>query len=73
MRIPERQTDPKLVAKFRQGLLELTPDTAAEIDGQRIKVLKAAWVDGFDSLRDSDYDGIREMLRSVNMLPYQEF
>jgi phosphonate transport system substrate-binding protein len=73
MRIPERQTDPKLVAKFRQRLLELTPDTAAEIDGQRIKVLKAAWVDGFDSLRDSDYDGIREMLRSVNMLPYQEF
>lgn len=51
----------------------MTPGTAVEIDGQRIQVLKAAWVDGFDSLKDSDYDGIREMLGRVNMPPYQEF
>lgn len=68
-----RGADPKLVEKFRQALLELTPATTVEIDGERRKVLAAAWVDGFEMLRDSDYDPVRELARRTNMPPYQEY
>jgi len=66
-------TDPKLVKKFRQALMELTPDDTVEIDGEQVKVLKAAWVDGFEQLTDEDYDPIREMAKRANMPPYQQF
>jgi ABC-type phosphate/phosphonate transport system substrate-binding protein len=65
--------DPKIVTGLRKALLELTPQGTAEVDGERLKVLKAAWIDGFEELLDSDYDPIREMARRVNMPPYQEF
>lgn len=66
-------TDPELVKKFRQALMELTPDDTVEIDGEQVKVLKAAWVDGFEQLTDEDYDPIREMAKRANMPPYQQF
>jgi len=62
---------PATVAKVRAALLELTPAGTVAIDGERLKVLKAAWVDGYEELRDSDYDPIREMARRLNMPPYQ--
>ncbi|MDT8440981.1 MAG: phosphate/phosphite/phosphonate ABC transporter substrate-binding protein [Desulfuromonadales bacterium] len=65
--------DPQLVAKFRQALLDLTPETTVEIAGERVKVLKAAWIDGFEARTDEDYDPIRGMARRANMPPYQEF
>ena len=65
--------DPELVKKFRQALMELTPDDTVEIDGEQVKVLKAAWVDGFEQLTDEDYDPIREMAKRANMPPYQQF
>lgn len=65
--------DPKLVRKFQQALVELTPESTALVDGERVKVLKAAWVDGFEELKDGDYDVLRDMLRRVNMPPYQDF
>lgn len=68
-----RQTDPDLVRRFRRALLELTAETTVEIDGERMKVLSAAWIDGFEQLLDSDYDPIREMARRANMPPYQKF
>lgn len=68
-----RDTDPELVKKFRQALMELTPDDTVEIDGEQVKVLKAAWVDGFEQLTDEDYDPIREMAKRANMPPYQQF
>jgi phosphonate transport system substrate-binding protein len=66
-------TDPQVVSKLRQALLELTPAATAEVDGERLKVLKAAWIDGFEELLDSDYDPIRDMARRVNMPPYQNY
>jgi phosphonate transport system substrate-binding protein len=66
-------TDPEMVKKFRQALMELTPDDTVEIDGELVKVLKATWVDGFEQLTDADYDPIREMARRTNMPPYQQF
>ncbi len=68
-----KETDPKLVAKVRQALMELTPETAVEVGGERVKVLKAAWVDGFEELQDSDYNPIREMAKKVNMPPYEKY
>ena len=64
---------PKLVAKFRQALLDLKPSDTVEIDGERVKVLKAAWADGYEELLDSDYNPIRDMARRVNMPPYQKY
>jgi len=68
-----KDLDPELVKRFRQALVELTPEATVEIDGQRVKVLDAAWVDGFEQLSDSDYDPIRDMARKANMPPYQTF
>ena len=68
-----KNTDPKLVEKVRQALLELKPTDTVEIDGERVKVMKAAWIDGFEELLDKDYDLIREMAKRVNMPPYQKY
>ncbi len=65
--------DPGLAERFRQALLELTPETTVSIDGEQVKVLKAAWIDGYDALADSDYDILRQMARRTNMPPYQQF
>ena len=68
-----KDTDPKIIAKVRQALMELTPETAVEVSGERVKVLKAAWVDGFEELQDSDFNQIREMAKRVNMPPYAKY
>ncbi|GAM08339.1 tetrathionate sensor histidine kinase TtrS [Geobacter sp. OR-1] len=68
-----KNTDPKLVEKVRQALLALKPTDTVEISGERVKIMKAAWIDGFEELADKDYDVIREMAKRVNMPPYQKF
>ncbi len=65
--------DPALVAKVQKTLLELTPADTVDIDGERVKVLKAAWIDGFEVLKDSDFDIIRDMARRVKVPPYGEY
>jgi phosphonate transport system substrate-binding protein len=67
------KTDPALVAKVRKALLELKPTDTATVDGEQLKVLKAAWIDGYEELTDKDYDPVREMAKRVNMPPYQKF
>lgn len=68
-----KNTDPKLVEKVRKALLELKPTDTVEIGGERVKVMKAAWIDGFEELTDKDYDIIREMAKRVNIPPYQKY
>lgn len=68
-----RDVDAKLAEDFRKALVELTPESTVEIDGEVLKVLDAAWIDGFETLLDSDYDPIRAMAKRTNMPPYQEF
>ncbi len=67
------ETDPELVAKMRKALLDLTPDVTVSVEGEQVRVLKAAWIDGFEELLDSDYDSIRAMAKRTNMPPYQQF
>jgi phosphonate transport system substrate-binding protein len=69
----DKDADAELVEKFRKALVELTPETTVKIDGETIKVLDSAWIDGFETLLDQDYDPIRAMAKRVNMPPYQEF
>ena len=68
-----KQVDQELLEKFRKALLDLTPETTVKIDGQTLKVLDSAWIDGFETLLDQDYDPIRAMAKRTNMPPYQEF
>lgn len=68
-----RKTDPELVEKVRKALLELKPTDTVAINGERVKVMKEAWIDGFEELTDKDYDIIREMAKRVNMPPYQKY
>lgn len=63
----------ELAERFKQALLVLKPETTVDYNGETVKVLKSAWIDGFDALIDSDYDIIRDMARKANMPPYQEF
>ncbi|MDU0459949.1 MAG: phosphate/phosphite/phosphonate ABC transporter substrate-binding protein [Geobacteraceae bacterium] len=66
-------TDPALVRKVKDALMSLKPSDTAEVDGERLKVLKAAWIDGYEELLDSDFNPIREMAKRVNMPPYQKY
>jgi phosphonate transport system substrate-binding protein len=66
-------TDPEVVKKVRKALLDLKPADTVDVDGERLKVLKAAGIDGYEELLDSDYNPIRDMARRVNMPPYQKF
>jgi phosphonate transport system substrate-binding protein len=68
-----KDVDAKLAEDFRKALVELTPKSTVEINGEVLKVLDAAWIDGFETLLDRDYDPIRAMARRTNMPPYQEF
>lgn len=68
-----KDVDGKVVEKVRKALAALTPASTAEVDGERVKVLKAAWVDGFEELLDSDFDPLREMAKKANMPPYEKF
>jgi phosphonate transport system substrate-binding protein len=47
-------TDPGVMRKVRKALLELNPADTVENDGERVKVLKSAGIDGYEELLDSD-------------------
>jgi phosphonate transport system substrate-binding protein len=68
-----KDVEAELAEEFREALVELTPETTVKIDGEVLKVLDAAWIDGFETLLDKDYDPIRAMAKRTNMPPYQEF
>ena len=65
--------DAAVVAKVQQALLDLDPQDVVAVDGEERKVLKSAWIDGFEALLDSDYDPIRDMARRADMPPYQKY
>lgn len=68
-----KNADPALVKKVKDALMALKPTDTAMVDGEQLKVLKAAWIDGYEELSDSDYDPIREMAKHVNVAPYQKY
>ncbi len=68
-----QKIDENFAKKFQQTILSITKDDTIEINGERIKVLDRALVDGFVEIADSDFDIVREMAKRTNMPPYQKF
>ena len=68
-----QRVDEKFAQKFRQVILDITPETTVEYDGETVRVLRRALVDGYEAAEDSDFDIVREMAKRTNMPPYQKF
>ena len=68
-----QRVDPAFAEKFKQTVLAITPETTVEYNGETIKVLSRALVDGFEEAKDGDFDVVREMAKRTNMPPYQKF
>jgi phosphonate transport system substrate-binding protein len=63
----------KIADTVRTALMNLTADQTVSINGEVVSILKAAQVDGFVPLEDSDFERVREMARKTNMPPYQVY
>jgi len=68
-----QKTDDALAKRFRQVLLDLKKDDTIEVDGEVVKVLERAMIDGYEAVKDKDFDVVREMAKRTNMPPYQKF
>jgi phosphonate transport system substrate-binding protein len=68
-----QRVDDAFAERFREELLRIGPDTTVEIDGEVVKVLKRAGLDGFAPVDDTEYDPVRQMARRTNMPPYQKY
>jgi phosphonate transport system substrate-binding protein len=68
-----QRVDDAMASRFRKAVLALTKDDTVEIDGEVVKVLERAGVDGYEAVRDKDFNGIREMAKRTNMPPYQRY
>ena len=65
--------DPALVKKVKETLLNLKQDETVLIDGEVLKVLDRAWLQGFVEADDKEFDLIREQLKRNNMEPYKKY
>ena len=65
--------DKDLAAKVKEALLNITYDDTVQMDGEVVKVLKAAWLDGWAEAVDSEYDIMRNKMKKLNMDPYKKF
>jgi phosphonate transport system substrate-binding protein len=54
-------------------VLGLTPEDTVEIDGEKVRVLKRALVDGYVNIADEDFNSVRDLARKTNMPPYQTY
>jgi phosphonate transport system substrate-binding protein len=68
-----QKVDDAFAKRFKQVLLSLKKDDTVEIDGEVVKVLDRALIDGYKDVGDKDFDAVREMARRTNMPPYQRF
>lgn len=68
-----QKVDEQLAARFKAAVLALTREDTVEYNGEQVSVLARALIEGFEDIRDSDFDMVREMAKRTNMPPYQEF
>jgi phosphonate transport system substrate-binding protein len=68
-----QRVDDAFARKFKQALLALGKDDTVALDGQVLRVLDQAEVDGYADVSDSDFNGVREMAKRTNMPPYQRY
>jgi len=65
--------DDSLAKKFRNALLDIKKNDTVEIDGEVVKVLERAQTNGYEDIKDRDFDIVREMAKRTNMPPYQRY
>ena len=68
-----QRADEGLSQRLQGALLRLGPQTTVALDGEIVRVLERAGIDGYSKLLDSDFDGVRDMARRTNMPPYQRY
>lgn len=68
-----QRVDESLAAEFKKVLLQIKPEDTVEIDGEKVSVLRRAGLDGFASVKDEDYNIVRETAKRTNMPPYQQY
>ena len=66
-----QKIDESFAKRFKEVLLNLKKDDTIEVDGEVVKVLERAMIDGYEDIRDKDLDVVREMAKRTNMPPYQ--
>jgi ABC-type phosphate/phosphonate transport system substrate-binding protein len=60
-------------AKVQDLLFGLDEDATANVDGEVLRVLKSAGVDGFEVLAASDFEELRRMAQEAKLPPYEEY
>ena len=65
--------DRGLARKVKETLVNLRKDETVLVNGEVLRVLESAWLDGFVEADDSEYDSIRKRLKRCNMEPYKEY
>jgi len=65
--------DRETAEAVRKALLSLSPRDRAEVDGERLNVLKRDGIRGYVPARDEDYEAIRKMARAAGLPPYERF
>jgi hypothetical protein len=65
--------DRGLAKKVKKILLDLKQDETVLVNGEVLRVLGSAWLDGFVAADDGEYDTIRERLKRCNMAPYKKY
>lgn len=68
-----QKIDSGFAKRFKEALLNIRKDDTVEINGEVVKVLERANVDGYEDIRDKDFDGVRDMAKRTNMPPYQRY
>ncbi len=68
-----QKVDDALAERFRQALIGIRKDDTVEVDGEVVNVLRRANVDGYENIKDRDFDVVREMAKRTNMPPYQKY
>ena len=54
-------------------LFGLEGSATASLDGEVLRVLKSAGVDGFEPLEGSDFEELRRMAKAAKLPPYEEY
>ena len=65
--------DRGLAQKVKETLVNLRKDETVLVNGEVLRVLESAWLDGFVEADDSEFNSIREQLKRCNMAPYKEY
>jgi len=61
------------VAAVRKALFAVSPETVAAVDGEVLKVLRSAQVEGFVPLEEAAFEPVRAMAKRCNLPPYAAY